>query len=88
MRFEILPFQTLLEEGSSEGYGGGLWLDNDKLVARLAQKLGGANADWCSNSTCVEALISHQPLPALGGIELYFERLASDPIGSTVEASA
>jgi hypothetical protein len=65
-----------------------LWLDNDELVARLAQELGGANGNWCSNSTCVEVLIPHQPLMALGGIELYFEWPARDRIDSPVEESA
>jgi hypothetical protein len=87
VRFELLPFQTLVEECSSERYGGGLLLDDDELVARLARKLGGANAGWCSNSTCVEALIPHRPLIALGGIELYFEWPARDRIGSWVKAS-
>ncbi len=41
-----------------------------------------SSADWCSNSSCVEALIPHQPLLAHGGLELYFEWPMRDRAGS------
>jgi hypothetical protein len=41
-------------------------------IARLAARLGGANAAHCDELLAVTTLIAHDPLPAAGGIALYF----------------
>lgn len=38
-------------------------LDNDEFIVRLAQTLGGSNAEWCDNLTSVELSLGHRPLP-------------------------
>jgi hypothetical protein len=48
--------------------------DFDDLAQRFARELGGSNAKYCDNETCVVTLVRHEPLHASNGIDLYFQK--------------
>jgi len=53
-------------------YEGCRLIDDSALAQDLARTLGGNNAAWCDNITCVDTLLFHKPPPMTGGIDLYF----------------
>ena len=78
VRFEYLPLQSHVEAHTSETYEGHRRTDDNALAQDLAQTLGGNNAAWCDNVTCVDTLLCHKPLPIADGIDLYFRWPAGD----------
>jgi hypothetical protein len=85
VRFELLPLRQLVEE-SIRDLGNGPWRDDDELVMRLADTLGGDNAASCDNITSAHLLLSHLPLTMPGGIDLYFEWPARDRRAELLES--
>jgi len=76
IRFECLAhLQPLIDESHYPNSG---YVDPERLCSVLAAQLGGDNADYCDNLTSVVTLISHAPLSAIGGVDLYFRCPASD----------
>ena len=72
VRFDYLPLQSHVEAHTSEVYEGCRLIDDSALAQDLARTLGGNNAAWCDNITCVDTLLCHKPPPMTGGIDLYF----------------
>jgi len=78
VRFEILPLQSHVETNTCEVRDGHPLIDYDTFAEDLARSLGGDNAQWCDNITCVDTLLCHKPLEMTGGIDLYFRWPAND----------
>lgn len=61
--FRLLPYQRLIADA----------MLGDEKAERIAERFGGANAQYCDNVVSVETLIAHQPFAAKGGTALYFK---------------
>jgi hypothetical protein len=72
VRFELLPLQKYIEDSRHAKLPHGISLDGESLIHNFSHHFGGANKDFCNNSTSIDTLISCKPFAAKSGIQLYF----------------
>lgn len=71
IRFELLPYQDIISNPNL-----GITMHRqcaDELANAFSLRFGGENHKYCDNLTSVDTLISHKPMQAKGGIDLYFQ---------------
>jgi len=66
----LTDLQSLIDHSH---YPGSEYTDYEKLSSQVATTLGGLNSSYCDNLTSVDTLISHKPLSANDGIDIYFK---------------
>lgn len=69
LRFELLPLQKHIEESMHNRFS---HLDGETLAYNFSRHFGGANKDFCNNSTSIDTLITFKAFAAKSGIQLYF----------------